>query len=217
MNSHRFQITVDHEVKRLAARLQSNGHLDPPQRLFIRGKRAIHRNKYSYTEDQRQQMETAPGWKALKDQLFALRGCKCENCWRTYQVVPHHRYYFYDRKPWEYELEDFLLLCRICHTIVHNRIDETVRIICRDAAMQHERELREQFQAEETAWEVNQALGFYSDPTLSYDEDNAAEWEEDHGADIGDMLEQRQLDAEGDYDDEHDGGYGDYDDDDDAT
>jgi 5-methylcytosine-specific restriction endonuclease McrA len=49
------------------------------------------------------------------------RGGKCEACGRSDGVQLHHLKYAADRQPWEYDDNDFLLLCNECHKKEHDR------------------------------------------------------------------------------------------------
>ncbi len=185
----------------LRERLKCNGHLDPPSPLIVRGRRAIPYNQFRYTKEEKAQLQTAPEWRFLTKQLVAKRGRACENCGGSRRLQAHHRYYFAGRRPWDYPLEDFLLLCGICHTLVHFGVDRAIETAARHAQEDEER-ARLEVDEEMLAWEIDVALGFYHDPTLEYDEDNAGDWEAEHGLDLGDLGEEAMLDDEMGWDDD---------------
>src|SRR5215207_4495800 len=170
----------------LESELKRNGHLDVQSNRTVRKKTAIPHTKCPYTKQERERLETAPEWRALRNRLRHSRGGKCENCggWRRLQA--HHRYYFADHKPWEYPLEDFLLLCNVCHTIIHKSVEEAIDTVIRNDREDKERASLE-LDPEMLEWEVDKALGFYDDPTNEYDEDNPGDWEAEYGIDLGDM------------------------------
>ena len=56
-------------------------------------------------------------WKAIRDNLFILRGKQCERCRSTYNIQVHHLNY---NKPWgQEEPEDLEILCETCHKKEH--------------------------------------------------------------------------------------------------
>lgn len=157
-------------------RLRRNGHLDSPYPLIVRNERAIPHNKFRYTKDEREALQTAPQWRSLTKQLLEDRDRACENCRGSRRLQAHHRYYLPNRRPWEYPLKDFLLLCGICHTLVHFDVDRAIETAARHAREDEER-ARGEVDEDMLEWEVDMAAGFYDDPTLEYDEDNAGDWE----------------------------------------
>jgi len=187
----------------LRERLKRNGHLDSPSPLVVRGQRAIPYDRFRYTDEERAQLRTAPEWRSLTWRLAAERGRTCENCRGSRRLQAHHRHYFAGRRPWEYPLEDFLLLCGLCHTLVHFGIDQAIETAARYAREDEELAGLE-IDEDMLAWEVDVALGFYDDPTLEYDEDNPGDWEAEHGLDPGDLAEEAALERELGWDDDWD-------------
>ncbi len=49
------------------------------------------------------------------------RDKECLNCGSDKELQCHHTYYLGERKPWEYPLECFETLCRICHEDFHKK------------------------------------------------------------------------------------------------
>lgn len=42
-------------------------------------------------------------------------------------------------------------------------------------------------------WETDVSLGYYTDATVDFDEDNAGDWQADHGVDLLDLAEDDAL------------------------
>jgi hypothetical protein len=131
----------------------------------------------------------------LRNRLRDARGGKCENCGGSSRLQAHHRYYLAGRKPWEYPLDVFLLLCTVCHTIVHKGVDEAIETVIRNFREDEER-ARLGVDPDMLRWEIDKALGFYDDPADRYDEDSPGDWEAEYGSDLGDMAEEAALERE---------------------
>ena len=58
----------------------------------------------------------SPGWKAKREQVFAERGRKCEQCGSEKRIQVHHRHY---RNLFREELKDLQVLCKACHQKKH--------------------------------------------------------------------------------------------------
>lgn len=177
------------------ADLERHGHLDVPLDRIVRNVQAIPHTKCPHSRAEREQYEKAWQWKRLRGILRDARGRRCENCGEFHRLQAHHRYYFAGRKPWEYELEDFLLLCSICHTIVHRGVDAAIETVSRNVREDAEIARREVDPAM-LEWELNRLLGFYDDPTERYDEDNPGDWEAEYGSDPGDMAEEAAMERD---------------------
>lgn len=68
-----------------------------------------------------------PRWKAFREFIFAVRGCRCEKCGSELEgLVIHHGtcekpvYHKYYSHPWEYTCNEVVVLCNECHQEVHN-------------------------------------------------------------------------------------------------
>lgn len=129
-----------------------------------------------------------PQWRSLTKSLVAERGA-CENCRGSRWLQAHHRYYLAGRRAWEYPREDLLLLCGICHTLVHFGVDRAIETAARYQKEEEER-ARLEIDEDTVTWEIDMALGFYDDPALEYDEDNPGDWEAEYGLDPGDVAEE---------------------------
>lgn len=184
--------TLDRTRERLA---RAGVILDPRVPVIVRGMRAIHCNHHRHSDQDHHDLAYAPEWKALRAKVVADRGAKCESCGNRGRLAVHHRHYFRDRRVWEYEEADLLVLCKACHSIVHDRIETAEHVIyygiCLERLLEVERELK----AEELEWEIDRALGYHDDPTLAYDEDNPGYWEEWVEEDPG-LTEAALLQAE---------------------
>lgn len=58
-------------------------------------------------------------WKAFRQFVFSVRGCKCERCESTKNLQVHHIKYKEGLLPWEYTCNDVMVLCRSCHEKIH--------------------------------------------------------------------------------------------------
>lgn len=58
-------------------------------------------------------------WKAFRDFIFVVRGCKCEMCGITEKLQVHHPNYIRGRKAWEYTCNEVVVLCEQCHRKTH--------------------------------------------------------------------------------------------------
>lgn len=58
-------------------------------------------------------------WKAFRDFILVVRGCRCENCGSTSNIQIHHPKYYKGRKPWEYTCNEVKVLCSNCHKKEH--------------------------------------------------------------------------------------------------
>ncbi|MCP4761908.1 MAG: HNH endonuclease [archaeon] len=69
---------------------------------------------------------TSPEWQAIKDNLFALRGKKCEVCGSTKYIQVHHL--TYKRFGGKEKPEDLKILCGKHHKKVHGIGEKKVKI-----------------------------------------------------------------------------------------
>lgn len=58
----------------------------------------------------------SPEWRAKREELFALRGKKCERCSSTNKIQVHHKNYY---RIFKELLSDLEVLCRVCHEHEH--------------------------------------------------------------------------------------------------
>ena len=58
-------------------------------------------------------------WKAFRNFVFVVRGCKCEMCGATQKLQVHHPNYIKGRKAWEYTCNEVVVLCEQCHRKAH--------------------------------------------------------------------------------------------------
>lgn len=65
-------------------------------------------------------------WKAFREFIFTVRGCKCEKCGSEEALVVHHGtcekpiYHRGYSHPWEYNCNEVVVLCNSCHNKLHN-------------------------------------------------------------------------------------------------
>lgn len=68
-----------------------------------------------------------PRWKALVRKVRSYYHDTCQLCHQRkrygLEMNVHHIRYYFNHKPWEYEKEDLILLCRKCHKKVHQILD----------------------------------------------------------------------------------------------
>lgn len=64
-----------------------------------------------------------PEWNTFRNAVFANKEKACQVCRRTDKVLQvHHIFYEQDRKPWEYEMDEVMLLCEDCHRGMHEQL-----------------------------------------------------------------------------------------------
>lgn len=65
-----------------------------------------------------------PRWELFRQRAFRKHGLECRQCGEdkpaTERNHVHHLRYINGREPWEYEIEDVMILCKECHDIIHN-------------------------------------------------------------------------------------------------
>lgn len=67
-----------------------------------------------------------PRWQKKRLELFSRAGFRCENCgFSEEQLHAHHRIYRKGKMLWEYPNEEYLVLCRSCHS----RVSEKLKVI----------------------------------------------------------------------------------------
>lgn len=66
-----------------------------------------------------------PRWQKKRLEILERYEWKCKLCRRSdLELHIHHKEYKSSRQPWEYEDNNFVSLCKICHKIVESRKDE---------------------------------------------------------------------------------------------
>jgi len=63
-----------------------------------------------------------PQWGAFRKSVFEKRGEKCELCGSAGKLEVHHKRYYKAHHPWEYEIEDVMVLCPRCHEEQHRKL-----------------------------------------------------------------------------------------------
>lgn len=58
-------------------------------------------------------------WKEFRLKVMSERGNKGECCGGTHILQIHHTFYISGKMPWEYDVNDMRVLCRMCHQKVH--------------------------------------------------------------------------------------------------
>lgn len=66
------------------------------------------------------QLLKRPEWQRMRLEKQQQVGWKCETCGDSDETLHvHHRQYFKNRKPWEYDFDQLIVLCDCCHTSEH--------------------------------------------------------------------------------------------------
>ena len=70
-----------------------------------------------------------PSWKERCRQIIELDGGTCQVCGRKEPDVVlqvHHKKYIQGKKPWEYNQQDLITLCKGCHAREHNILSDAI-------------------------------------------------------------------------------------------
>ncbi len=71
-----------------------------------------------------------PEWQKKRLEVLDASGWSCVECGSSENSLHvHHKQYFKDRNPWEYENEQLEVLCDKCHTVQHQSIQNIKEII----------------------------------------------------------------------------------------
>ena len=62
-----------------------------------------------------------PMWKEKRQEVFKEQGEFCNRCKSKHKLHVHHKSYDRNTFPWDYPLENFEVLCELCHLKHHNR------------------------------------------------------------------------------------------------
>lgn len=75
----------------------------------------VEETNYSFKQNYKNHI-ASPKWKAIRANVIAIRGSKCEECGSTSRLHVHHLHYrtFGDELP-----EDLKVLCKNCHDKKH--------------------------------------------------------------------------------------------------
>ena len=68
----------------------------------------------------------SPEWRACREWVFANKGRYCSYCKSGWNLRVHHKYYLKypdgeHIKPWEYNIDCYMVLCDDCHKKVHEK------------------------------------------------------------------------------------------------
>lgn len=77
-----------------------------------------------------EQLKTSQ-WFDYRSKVIEAKGSKCEHCQNLFyvdKIQVHHCGYDFERKAWEYELDEVKVLCRSCHQSIHRREKDFIRI-----------------------------------------------------------------------------------------
>lgn len=78
------------------------------------------------------QLLKRPEWQRMRLEKQQQVGWKCETCGDSDETLHvHHRQYFKNRKPWEYDFDQLIVLCECCHTSEHRVLDSFKDVLSR--------------------------------------------------------------------------------------
>jgi hypothetical protein len=72
-----------------------------------------------------------PEWFSYRSRVIESRGSRCELCREMNYVEDvhvHHCGYDFERKAWEYSIDEVKVLCRDCHKTIHRREKDFIRL-----------------------------------------------------------------------------------------
>lgn len=65
-----------------------------------------------------------PKWEEFRQRAFDRYGRRCTECGEDSHYGEHHhvhhKRYIRDREPWQYDLDDVTVLCKMCHNEIHD-------------------------------------------------------------------------------------------------
>lgn len=65
-----------------------------------------------------------PRWQKLRLEAMQAKDFCCELCGdKENSLNVHHKSYFKNHEPWEYDINQLAVLCQSCHEDVHNQVD----------------------------------------------------------------------------------------------
>ena len=73
--------------------------------------------------DYREQLKTKK-WKELSEKVKDYYDHACVGCGTNQNLNTHHKRYYKNRKAWEYEIKDLVVLCKDCHNLFHENLDK---------------------------------------------------------------------------------------------
>ncbi len=81
----------------------------------------MHNTELSYEE----KLEDAR-WKEVRTRILRRDKHTCQMCGTTELLNVHHRYYIFQKEPWEYCDNALITLCQSCHKMVHDTLPSLV-------------------------------------------------------------------------------------------
>lgn len=68
-----------------------------------------------------------PRWTTFREKAFNYHRRDCQNCGQETDfsrgIQVHHLKYIKSREPWDYEMDDVMILCGFCHEDIHDAED----------------------------------------------------------------------------------------------
>lgn len=105
-------LKVDHCKRQFLVNLSKSGKNEVLNKRCIRKPR---RKKKDFRREYDNYLRT-PEWREKREELFLLRGKKCEKCGSTKQIEVHHLHY---KNIFNEKMEDLQVLCKPCHIEEH--------------------------------------------------------------------------------------------------
>ena len=73
-----------------------------------------------------------PRWQKLRLEALDAAEWKCKACYEKDETLHvHHRKYIKGREPWEYSLDELIVVCKTCHKEIHDYKDKIIDEITR--------------------------------------------------------------------------------------
>ena len=87
--------------------------------VFYPGIAGMHMTKKTYFEKLKD-----PRWQRKRLEALEASEWKCQICYDEESTLHvHHKQYFKEREPWEYDIDQLAVLCESCHEVQHEEED----------------------------------------------------------------------------------------------
>ena len=83
------------------------------------------------TKEEYRSLLNSDYWRGYSYAIVKERDWTCEDCGKKFQyqrnmLNVHHLTYHNDNKPWQYDKEELLLLCKDCHAKRHGKLNTNI-------------------------------------------------------------------------------------------
>ena len=83
------------------------------------------------TKEEYKSLLNSDYWRGYSYAIVKERDWTCEDCGKKFQyqrnmLNVHHLTYHNDNKPWQYDKEELLLLCKDCHAKRHGKLNTNI-------------------------------------------------------------------------------------------